>query len=386
MRILHTADWHLGKIFNNVSLTDDQAHVLEQVVALAKDARPDAIIIAGDVFDRAVPPPEAVALWDEVVTRLARETPAHIVVIAGNHDSPHRLGLNARLLEKNRVHLRTRFDPAPQPLTLEDGHGPVLLFPLPYVDPARARSETGDATLQAHADVFARLMAHVRERMALAGGNARCVVAAHATVLGGRSSESERSLAIGGAEQVPPATFDGAHYVALGHLHRPQRVGADHVRYAGSLLKYSFSEATHEKSVSLVELDAAGCCAVEEIALAPRRDLRRVSGTLEEVLAAAVCDAAREDFLQVELTDTLPVFNAMEKLRAVYPNVLSVSRPELERSVGESAAKAREAARISPLELFAAFHREMTGEDLTQEGRALLTEILADIARRQREA
>ena len=386
MRILHTADWHLGKIFHNVHLTDDQAHVLEQFVTLAKDARPDAVIIAGDVFDRAVPPPEAVALWDEVVTRLAHETEAHVVVIAGNHDSPHRLGLNAQLLEQSRVHLRTRFEPAPRPLVLRDAHGPVLLFPLPYVDPARARSEAGNPALQEHADVFEHLMAQVRAQTAQAGNGARCVVAAHATVLGGESCDSERRLAIGGAEEVPPAVFEGAHYVALGHLHRPQRVGADHVRYAGSLLKYSFSEAGDEKSVSLVELDATGACRIEEIRLSPKRDVRRISGTLDEVLAAAEKDAAREDYLQVELTDTLPVFNAMEKLRAVYPNVLAVSRPELERTVDEAATRVRAAARLSPLALFEAFHREMTGEALTEEGCALLAEILAGIERERREA
>lgn len=386
MRILHTADWHLGKIFHDVHLTDDQAHVLEQFVALAKEARPEAIIIAGDVFDRAVPPPEAVALWDDVLTRLARETEAHVVVIAGNHDSRDRLGLNARLLEDSRVHLRTHFHPAPEPLVLEDVHGPVHVFPLPYVEPARARSETGDAALQTHADVFAHLMEHVRAAMALAGNRARCVVAAHATVLGGEGCDSERRLAIGGAEEVPPATFEGAHYVALGHLHRPQQVGSVHVRYAGSLLKYSFSEADHEKSVSVVELDATGACTVEEIRLTPRRDVRRVSGTLEEVLAAAERDPAREDYLQVALTDTLPVFNAMEKLRSVYPNVLSISRPALERAVEETAARAREAARISPLALFEAFHRDMTDEELTEEGRALLAEVLSAIERERREA
>ena len=386
MRILHTADWHLGKIFHNVHLTDDQAHVLEQFVALAKEAHPDAVIIAGDVFDRAVPPPEAVALWDEVVTRLARETAAHIVVIAGNHDNPDRLGLNARLLEESRVHLRTRFQASPEPLALADAHGPVLLFPLPYVDPARARSQAGDAALREHADVFAHLMKQVRAHMAAAGKGARCVVAAHATVLGGEGCESERRLAIGGAEEVPPAVFEGAHYVALGHLHRPQRVGAEHIRYAGSLLKYSFSEAEHAKSVSLVELDASGACRVEEIRLSPKRDVRRISGTLKEVLAAAQRDPSREDFLQVELTDTLPVFNAMEKLRAVYPNVLGVTRPQLERAIDESAAKAREAARISPLALFEAFHRDMTGEGLSDEGRALLADVLSALERERREA
>ena len=382
MRILHTADWHLGRIFHNVPLTDDQAHVLEQFCALARETRPDAIIIAGDVFDRAVPSQEAIALWDETLTRLARETAAHIVVIAGNHDSPQRLGQHARLLADNRVHLATHFTPHPAPIVLEDAHGPVLLFPLPYAEPAQARAITENDALRAHADVLALLMDHVREQ----ARGARCVVAAHATVAGGEASESERPLSIGGAEAVPPETFAGAHYVALGHLHRPQSAGAEHIRYAGSLLKYSFAEADHAKSISLVELDATGTITIEPVALTPRRDVRRLSGTLEELLAAASHDPAPEDYLQVELTDPQPVYNAMERLREVYPNVLEVRRPALERLIDSQAPSARAMVRTAPLELFCAFVRDMTGEEPDDAQRALLAEVVEDIERARREA
>ena len=181
MRILHTADWHLGKIFHNVHLTDDQAHVLDQFVALARDSRPDAVIIAGDVFDRAVPPPEAVTLWDEIITRLVRDTPAHVVVIAGNHDSPDRLGLNARLLEESRVHLRTRFTPAPQPLVLEDAHGPVEVWPVPFLEPAVVREALGEGEIHDQRAALAAMLDRVR---AAATPGRQQVLVAHAAVVG----------------------------------------------------------------------------------------------------------------------------------------------------------------------------------------------------------
>ncbi len=382
MRILHTADWHLGRIFHGLHLTPDQAHVLEQFCALAREARPDAIIIAGDIHDRAVPPAEAVALLNDTLARLRAETDAHIVIIGGNHDSAERLGFGAPLLDASKVHLRTLFRADPEPVILEDEAGPLHLFPLPYVEPARARSDSGDATLKEHADVFARVLGNARARLK-AAGNPRAVVAAHATVLGGKTSESERPLSIGGAEAVPPALFKGLSYVALGHLHRPQNV-AENVRYAGSLLKYSFSEAEHAKSISLVEIDAAGTVRLEEMALTPRHDVRRISGTLEELLARAEHDPAPDDYLLAEITDEGPVLNALERLREAWPNVLRVERPWLNRLVRERAAQA-DHARITPLEMLEAFHRDMTGEPPSDARRALLAEVLEEALRGQEE-
>ncbi len=393
MRILHTADWHLGRIFHGIRLTDDQACVLDQLVAMARDTSPDAIVIAGDVYDRALPPPEAVELLSETLARLAAETRAHVVIIAGNHDSATRLGFGAELLRAARVHLHTRFTAAPAPLTLEDEHGPVRIWPLPYAEPALARNITGNEAIVTHEDLFAHVLANIRTHLsALPRG--RDVLCAHATVLGAQTAAdtvdaAERPLAIGGAEAVPPALFDGFHYVALGHLHRAQRVGAPNVRYAGSLLKYSSAEVTHRKSATLVELDALGRTRVETLPFAPRRDLRVVRGTLEELLTNVRDDPAREDYILAELLDTRPVPDPKERLREVYPNILAIRPKGLEGTadgVGGGRHELLEKASRSPLDLFAEFHAFVTdGEEPDEETRALVREVITSAERRRRE-
>ncbi len=392
MRLLHTADWHLGRIFHGQHLTSDQAHVLSQFADLARDTQPDAIVIAGDVFDRAVPPPEAVELLDDVLARLAAETDAHIIIIAGNHDSPARLGFGAALLARAQVHVYTQFASDPAPLVLADAHGPVHLHPLPYVEPVLARSDTGNDDLRTHEDVFRLLLGNIRQRLRQAG-NPRAIIAAHATVLGGEASESERPLAIGGAEAISPALFEGFAYTALGHLHRPQDIlvqdspSTSRVRYAGSLLKYSYSEVDHRKSVSLVEIDARGHACVEEIALVPRHDVRRISGLLDELLAAAEHDPAPDDYLLAEITDTSPLPDAMERLRTCYPNLLQIRRPWLERAVhGVAEAAEIEQLRAAPLDMCVAFVRDMTGNPPDEATRQLLADVVEEVLRMQREA
>ena len=393
MRILHTADWHLGRILHGVRLTDDQAYVLEQLVSLAKETRPDAIIIAGDVYDRALPPPDAVALLSDTLARLTAETRAHVIIISGNHDSATRLGFGAELLRAARVHVHARFSPAPEPLTLEDAHGPVRIWPLPYADPALARSVTKEKSIATHEDMFAHLLAGIRMRIAeLPKG--RDVLCAHATVLGAESATdaadaAERPLSIGGAEAVPPDLFAGFHYVALGHLHRAQQAGAEHIRYAGSPLKYSSAEVTHEKSVTLVEMDAHGAPRVEILPLTPRRDLRVISGTLRELLAAARRDPAREDYVMAELLDPRPVPDPKERLREHYPNILTVRFAGLKGAAGGAGDARREllerAAR-SPLDLFADFHAFVTdGEKPDDETLALMRDVIGAVERRRRE-
>ncbi len=388
MRILHTADWHLGRIFHNIHLTDDQAHVLDQFVTLARETNPDLVIIAGDVFDRAVPPPDAVSLWDETLTHLVQETEAHIVIIAGNHDSAERLGLNARLLAAARVHIHTRVARQTPFIQLEDAHGPVHVHPLPYAGPALAREWLIPAKgrpIKTHEDVLRLQLAHALQTSA--SNRTRHVVVAHATVLGSEKSDSERPLAIGGAEAVSAKIFAGCHYVALGHLHRPQAVAAPHVRYAGSLLKYSFSEADHGKSVSLVDMDAHGDCHIETISLTPRHDVRRISGTFKELLARGENDPARDDYILAEVTDHAPIHDVMARLRRVWPNVLVVERTWLSELLQASGRFDPEAVRrLSPLDLFAGFYEDMTGKPLEEKDRDLLASLLDDIEQERREA
>src|SRR5690554_3929586 len=310
MRFLHTSDWHLGRILHGRSLIEDQAHVLDRFVDLVRDARPDAVLIAGDVYDRAVPPAEAVELLDDTLSRIVLGQGVPVLVIAGNHDSPERLGFGARLLAERGLTIVGRVD-APRAVAFEDDWGRVVVHPLPYAEPALVRDAFGDDVAD-HEAALAALLGRVR---AAHPAGVRSVVMAHAFVAGGAESDSERPLSVGGSAVVDAGLFDGFDYVALGHLHRPQRVGADHVRYAGSLLKYSTSEAGHAKSVSLVELRAPGERTVEEIALAPLRDLRVLTGPLDALIASAATDPAREDYVFARLTDRGALLDPMARLR-----------------------------------------------------------------------
>ncbi len=378
MRFLHTADWHLGRILHGARLIEDQAHILDQIVAVARDARPDAVLIAGDVYDRAVPPPEAVELLDETLCRLVIDLDLPVIVIAGNHDSPQRTGFGARILGRQRLHVAGAFGP-PQPVVLEDRHGRVTVWPLPYADPPMVRAAFEDEGIATHDQAMTAAVGRMSDR----GG--RAVLVAHAFVDGGAECESERPLSVGGSGAVSGTQFAGFSYVALGHLHRPQTAGGAAVRYAGSPLKYSFSEVDHAKSLALVEIDAAGTATVETVPLSPRRDLRILEGTLAELTGGGL-RGPRDDYLLVRLADDGPVYDAMARLRQTYPNVLHIERLRLSAAAaggGEGAARHR---RLGPVDHFAAFFRYVEGEDLSEAQRAVLTATVDELLRAEREA
>jgi DNA repair protein SbcD/Mre11 len=380
MRFLHTADWHLGRIFHACSLIEDQAYVLDQFAGLVREVRPDAVLIAGDIYDRAVPPAEAVSLLDDTLSRIVLGEGVPVVMIAGNHDSPDRLGFGARLLAANGLTIAGRIDALQTGVCFDDAWGRVVVHPLPYAEPAAVRDALS-ADIAGHEAAMAALVERVR---AVHPAGARSVLVAHAFVTGGTESESERPLSIGGSGAVDAALFAGFDYVALGHLHRPQSAGAEHVQYAGSLLKYSLSEADHAKSVSLVELGAPGDLKIERIALLPRRDLRRVSGTLEEVLVAARTDAAREDYVFASLEDRGALLDPMARLREVYPNVLGCERTVLS-GVGEAAAGTARSRELDTRTLFGDFFREVAGDSLDPASSEALDESLQTLVGAQRE-
>ena len=362
MRIIHTADWHLGRIFYGVHLTQDQAYVLDQFVNLVREAKPDAVVIAGDVYDRAVPPPEAVSLLDETLSRLVIDLKTRVILIAGNHDSPERLGFGTRLLSQSGLHVAGRVGLDPLWTSLTDAHGTVSVCTIPYAEPALVRDRLGNPDLSDHAAAMRALIAKARETRPR---GTRSVLVAHALVVGGEESESERPLSVGGTGAVEPSVFDGFSFVALGHLHRPQRAGNDRIHYSGSLLQYSFSEAAHSKSVNLVELDAAGRCRLERIPLAPRRAVRCVTGTLDALLNAPVGNDA-DDYLSVTLLDKGPVFDPIGRLRSKYPNVLELKRAErIGRS--DAAASRVDYRTLSDREIFTSFFQTVKGEAASED-------------------
>ncbi|MCW2952685.1 MAG: nuclease SbcCD, subunit [Conexibacter sp.] len=323
MRLLHTADWHLGRAFHGEDLLASQAAFVDFLVELARRELVDGVLIAGDLYDRALPPVDAVRLASEALARLSEVAP--VIAISGNHDSAARLGFGAELLARAGVHVRTDPAAAGVPVVL-DG---ALVYAIPYLEPDLVRVAL-DCDQRGHAAVVAAAMARVRADVArrggarAVGGGTPIVVMAHAFVAGAVPSESERDLAVGGASNVPHALLAGADYVALGHLHGPQRVG-ERGRYAGSPLAFSFSEATQRKTVALVELEAGAQARSELVPVPVPRPLATLRGTLDELLADPRLAGHEAAWVQATLTDPMRPADAMERLRRRFPHAVALA-------------------------------------------------------------
>lgn len=363
MRFLHTADWHLGRSFYNVSLIDDQAYVLNQLVNLVSETKPDVMLVAGDIYDRAIPPTEAVRLLDEVLCRLILELKVPVIIIAGNHDNPLRLEFAARLMETHRLYVFGSLSGRIQAIDMFDEWGRVSIYPMPYAESSQVSEYLRGAHAASHEDALQQWIAVVKNNLI---PGSRTVLINHAFVVGGEESESERPLDVGGTGTVSAARFDDFHYIALGHLHRPQCLGQkQHIHYSGSLLKYSFSEASHTKCVKLVEMDASGVCKVESISLTPRRDVRCIEGMIDDLLKGTVDLGKRDDYVQVRLLDKGAVFDAMGRLRDVFPNLVNIDHIGL---MGGGANVTRvDHRKREMLSLFDDFYAFVTGETLTEE-------------------
>ena len=383
MRFIHTADWHLGRLFHNSRLTEDQRFALDGLLRLAQSSRADAVVIAGDVFDRAVPPPEAVTLLDSIVADLALDLGVAVVMIAGNHDSPARLEYFSELARRAGVHVVGRVGAEVRPAEIRGADGTEVRFwPVAYTDPESARAEMGRGDLHTHEDVMAAQLETIARGM---GGSPRNVVVGHAFVAGCRQSESERELTVGGTAAVSASLFTDFDYVALGHLHERQTAGSERIRYSGSLLKYSFSETDQAKSVAVVDLGPWGEVSVQEVGLPIRRDVRRVRGQFAELLGRNIDQQLSDAYVEVILTDADPVLNPVDKLREKFPNLLSLRREESERALagpgaGSSGIKARSTA-----ELFEDFFEDVSGHPVTEAQSGELAATLNDLERVARE-
>lgn len=326
MRILHTSDWHLGRTFHGVELLDDQRRALTQLAAIVAEEAVDVVVVAGDVDDRSVPSADAIATYDAGLAEIAAAG-AQIVITSGNHDSATRLGSASAFAAAGGLHLRTTIAGIDRPVVLSDQFGDVAIYGIPYLEPDTARGELGVEQDRGHSAVLAAAMDRIRAD--LEGRSARSVVAAHAFVVGGIASESERSISVGGVETVSADTFSGVDYVALGHLHSPQRL-TDTVRYSGSLLPYSFGERTHRKSVWIVDLDARGVSEVRAHDLPGVRELTCLRGTLDDLLTDPALESATDHYVEAALTDKVRPVDAMRILRQRFPHAVHVrwERPE----------------------------------------------------------
>lgn len=380
MRFIHTADWHLGRSFHNAVLTGDQEKLLKnEFLPLVREEKAEAVIIAGDIYDRGVPPVEAVALFDEILSRL-REMGVPVLYIAGNHDSAIRLGFGSRLLARAGIHVRGAASRANQPVVLEDKFGPVYFALLPYAEPLQVRRlfELEEVLTFDRAN---RLLTEDMCRSIPKG--ARSVAVAHAFLAGGQAGGSERSLSVGGSANVSPGIFKPFSYTAMGHLHGPQRAGAENIRYSGSLMKYSFGEEGQKKGVEIVEIGAKGEASHSFVELTLPRDMRRLRGPFEEILSNREKYPASDDYLEIELTDIGMVPNAMARLQEVFPHALSIKQTRLETAPG--GADRQEVLHKDELELFACFYREAYAEEMSQEQRAMVQKCISEVLQEERE-
>jgi len=374
MRILHTSDWHIGRQFHHFSLLDDQCYILEQLVDIAAEYKPDVILIAGDIYDRAIPPANAVELLDDIIHRLNSELGIPLILIAGNHDSGQRLAFGARQLSQSGVYICGLLEKQPQAIVLNDQYGEVAFYALPYADPAMVRDvlECDVRSFDAATELLTGKILEDNQP------NRRCVLLSHCFLDGAEICESERPLSVGGAEQVSVHHFKSFDYVALGHLHAPQYRSKETIRYSGSLLKYSFSEEKHQKSITLVDMHESGKCTIELIPLKAKRDMRIIEGYLQEILTNAQDDPNDEDYLLIRLLDKHAILDVMGKLRAVYPNVLHIERPALMQG-GERQNNSREHLSRGEIPLFKDFFLQMTGDQMTSESESLVAGLIDSI-------
>ncbi len=434
MRILHTADWHLGRLFYNEHLTTDQAHVLEhQFFPLLKEEKIDLVVLSGDVFDRSVPPIEAIELWDSVLHRLAFTEKIPMVAISGNHDSGPRLAMGRSAWETHGIHLLGHTYQGMESIAVQDAHGQLDVWALPYGEVRDMQTElnrvgivgeTIESTMNVgasktskkrlgqceSADLFSFLngeditnsdnsscrgnddisgadtvksdinvdtskynwtIADAYERwsdyaMRRSKGH-RTLCMAHAFVAGGAESESERPLLVGGSGQVPTTAFNDFHYTALGHLHKPQRIGVDHIRYSGSLLTYSFDEVGYSKSFTIVDMDSKGSTTISEIPIVGRRQFVSLTGYFDDLLAnESLHTQHHNDYVEIRLLDTAPVVDGMRRLRKVFPYCMRlelVGRMEVVRDT----TGAKRFKELNERDLFAQFAKEARNEELSQE-------------------
>jgi DNA repair protein SbcD/Mre11 len=373
MRLLHTSDWHLGRSLHRADLRSAQSAFLDHLVTTARAEKVDAVLVAGDIYDRAVPPVDAVEMCEDALLRL-HDTGTRIILISGNHDSARRLGFGGRLFEAAGVHLRTRPGALTRPVLLEDAHGPVAVYGVPYLEPDAVRGELPEAGHEVsggHAGVLGHAVRCIAAD-ADARGVRRRVIMAHGWVAGGAASESERDISVGGVGQVPADLFDGFGYVALGHLHGQQTV-AGHLRYSGSPLPYSFSEASQRKGSWLIELDAAGTARAEQVPAPVHRRLSVLRGRLADLLGSPAYTRYEDDFVSVALTDLTRPEGAMDALRARFPHVLVLAF-EPDGVVPDGRGYQARTAGRDDLSIAAEFVRHVSNAPPTKADRQLLTD------------
>ncbi|WP_088070400.1 exonuclease SbcCD subunit D [Gottfriedia luciferensis] len=379
MKFIHTADWHLGKIVHGVHMTEDQRFILDEFITIIKEEKPDAVIIAGDLYDKSISPTEAIELLNEVLHQIVIECNTPILAIAGNHDSAERIEFGSRFMEKEGLHLVGKFQNPFKRVVLSDEDGDVHFYLIPYAEPSIVRYILQNEDIHSHDDAMKAIINKIRDEML--DTTVRNVFIGHAFVTNNgepsdEETEGERTLSIGGAEYVSHQNFKHFNYTALGHLHRAHYVGNQSIRYSGSPLKYSLSEENHKKGCLIVELNGSGEVSVVKRDFHPVRDLRSIEGTIEEIRKHPV----NNDYVFVKLTDEHMIVQPMEQIRTVYPNAMHVSRKRSNQQMDlTNQLNFVEKRSKNQLELFQSFYKEMKNEELKDEDEQLMKDLLHDI-------
>ena len=373
MKFVHISDLHLGKRIYDFSMLDDQKHILGEILKVIDSEAPDAVLIAGDVYDKSIPSIEAVELLDDFLYELSGRD-LQVFLISGNHDSPERLAFASRLISPTGIHLSPVYSGAVEPVELTDGSGPVDIYLLPFVKPAHVRRFFPDAKIESYNDALRTAVEalHIdRSR--------RNVLVTHQFITGAARSDSEE-ISVGGTDNVDASVFDGFDYVALGHIHGPQNIGSERIRYCGTPLKYSFSEVSHEKSVTVVDMGKDGDLAVRTVPLRPLHDMREIEGTYEELTYRPAYEGTNtDDYLHITLTDEEDVPDAIGKLRLIYPNLMCLDYNNSRTRAAGMLSDIADVEHRSPLDLFAEFYEQQNGRPMSDEQEAFAREIMEKI-------
>lgn len=381
MKLMHLSDLHLGKRLNEISLLEDQSYILQEILAMAAQEKPDCVLLAGDIYDKPVPPAEAVTLFDDFLNKLAELTT--VCVISGNHDSAERLAFGSQLMRASGVHFCGVYTGEQQFITLHDKYGVVNIYLLPFLKPANVRHCLSE-------DEAAKIISyHEALRCAVTRLNidnsVRNVLVAHQFVTGAQTAGSE-AVNVGGVDNIGAEVFAGFDYVALGHIHNAQNVGSEHIRYSGTPLKYSFAEWQQEKTVTLVELGVKGKVEITTLPLVPLRELRKLRGTYDELLQKDYwqqfpldSDGRLRDFFHITLTDENDIRDAVQLLRTVYKNLLQLEYDNVRTRTDNAIEGAERVVEKSPLELMGEFYQLQNNQALSEEQRGYLENLLEEL-------
>ena len=373
MKLIHLSDLHIGKRVNEFSMAEDQKYILNQILEIIDQEQPDCVVIAGDVYDKSIPSAEAVQILDDFLTRLAgRKIPA--AMISGNHDSPERLSFGAQLMKESGIYVSPVYDGQVQSIGFADEYGEVRVYLLPFLKPATVRHVYEEETVESYQDAVETAISHLPFNT-----SCRNVLVAHQFAAGASRCESGE-MSVGGIDQVDVSVFDDFDYVALGHIHSPQSAGRPAVRYCGTPLKYSFSEAGQQKSVSVVELFEKGRVEIREVPLTPLRDMRKIRGTYLELTARSFYQGTNtEDYIQAILTDEEDIPDGMQKLRIIYPNLMRLEYDNRRTRENRQIQQAADAEEKSETELFSQLYELQNNQPLDEEQKQFLEAVIRQV-------